>query len=506
MPRIAKIDPGYLSYNVEMAEVIGGNFWKPYTAKSIAAMKAGKRGSNAESGGGSPGVVGQDPTMFEARAPIDLSNRRLRKLAKALAPAYVRVSGSWANSVYFHDSDTPPPKSAPKGFQGVLTRKEWKNVIDFAQAVDAKLVTSFTISAGVRNEDGVWTPKQAKKRVAYTKSVGGKVVAAEFFNEPDMPTYGGAPKGYDAADYARDFAVFRKFARANASNMQLVGPGSVGEGVLQPRMNPSLLASFVGTQAMLSADPPPKYDVFSYHFYGAASIRCTAMGEGVQTTPEAALSEAWLGRADASYNFYVSGLRNRFQAGKSVWITEMADAACGGNPWAATFRDSFRFLDQLGRLAKQGVKVVFHNTLASSEYGLLDSKTFKPRPNYWAALLWRRLMGTTVLDAGPLQPGVHRYAQCLRNHAGGVTLLVINLSQKRPHTIELPVDATRYTLTAAKLDSKHVRLNGKTLRLGSDDTLPKLQGRSAAAGRSIELKPLSITFLTMPGAGNKACR
>src|SRR5437763_9999473 len=30
MPRVATIDQRYQSYNVEMAEVIGGNFWKPY--------------------------------------------------------------------------------------------------------------------------------------------------------------------------------------------------------------------------------------------------------------------------------------------------------------------------------------------------------------------------------------------------------------------------------------------------------------------------------------------
>ena len=94
-------------------------------------------------------------------------------------------------------------------------------------------------------------------------------------------------------------------------------------------------------------------------------------------------------------------MRDRYQPGKPVWITETADAACGGNPWASTFLDSFRFLDQLARLARQGVAAVFHNTLASSEYGLLDQNTFMPRPNYWAALLWRRLMGSTVLDAAP---------------------------------------------------------------------------------------------------------
>jgi hypothetical protein len=51
------------------------------------------------------------------------------------------------------------------------------------------------------------------------------------------------------------------------------------------------------------------------------------------------------------------------------------------------------------------VSAIYHNTLAASEYGLLDPTTFAPRPNYWAALLWRRLMGTTVLDAAPPRPG-----------------------------------------------------------------------------------------------------
>jgi heparanase len=104
------------------------------------------------------------------------------------------------------------------------------------------------------------------------------------------------------------------------------------------------------------------------------------MGSGAQTTPEAALSEEWLSRADQSYAFY-GGLRDRFEAGKPVWITEIADAACGGNPWANTFLDTFRYLDQHARLAKRGVSILFHNTLASSEYGLLDQNTFAPRPN-----------------------------------------------------------------------------------------------------------------------------
>src|SRR3954471_9615930 len=106
LPRIATVDGRYQSYN--LAEVIGG----------------------------------QDATT------VDLSSPRLRKLALALGPAYVRVSGASANP------------------------REWKGVVDFARAVDAKIVTSFAVNAGVRDASGVWKPDQARKLLAYTKSLG----------------------------------------------------------------------------------------------------------------------------------------------------------------------------------------------------------------------------------------------------------------------------------------------------------------------------------------------
>lgn len=508
LPPVGTIDERYLSYNVEMAEVIGGKFWKPYDTlgKAAAQQATSVAPAGSTSGGSSASLqAGQDATMFQARPPIDLTNARLRKLAAALGPAYVRVSGTWANSVYFHDSDAPAPTTAPEGFQGVLTRLQWKGVVEFAHAVHAKLVTSFAISAGVRDAAGVWTPDQARRLLAYTKSIGGDVAAAEFFNEPTMPEYGGAPAGYDAPAYARDFAVFRPFAEATAPNMRIVGPAGVGEGVLLPTMQAGTV-SVLKTVDLLSAAPRPVFDVFSYHFYGAASIRCASMGEGAQTTAEAALSEEWLARADRSYAFY-GGLRDRFEPGKPAWITEIADAACGGNPWAATFLDSFRFLDQAARLAKQGVKVIFHNTLAASEYGLLDQSTFAPRPNYWAALLWRRLMGTTVLDAGPSRPGLHLYAQCLRGRPGGVALLAINTSRTEPASVSLPMQAERYTLAASgrDLEDAHVRLNGNELALGAGDALPGLQGSRVPPG-PVELAPATITFLAVVDAENTSCR
>ena len=501
MRQVATTDPRFQSYNVEMAEVIGGNFWKPYGQRGQNAHSGGQQIHAADSSGGGL-QAGQDPTMFEPRRPINLTNPRLRKLTAALGPAYVRVSGTWANTVYFHDAETPAPATPPQGFQGVLTRSQWDGVIDFARAVNASLITSFAIGAGVRDAAGVWTPDQARKLFAYTKAAGGDIAAAEFFNEPTMPEYGGAPTGYDATAYARDFAVFRTFAENAAPDMKIVGPAVVGEdGLLLATSGKA--PSILKTSDILSASPRPVSDVFSYHFYGAASIRCASMGAGAQTTAEAALSEEWLSRADRSYEFY-GGLRDRFERGKPIWITEIADAACGGNPWAKTFVDTFRYLDQHGRLARDGVSVAFHNTLASSEYGLLDQDTFRPRPNYWAALLWSRLMGPNVLDPGSSQPGLHLYAQCLPGHPGGVTLLAINTSRTDQGSIQLPIAAERYTLTADDLQATRVRLNGQDLELGADDGLPTLRGQQIAPGR-IEVAPASITFLAIEEAKNRSC-
>ena len=75
----------------------------------------------------------------------------------------------------------------------------------------------------------------------------------------------------------------------------------------------------------------------------------------------------------------LSGPARRIQPGKPIWLTETADAACGGNRWTRCFMETFRYLDQHGRLARAGVQVVMHNTLAASDYGLLDEGRLDPR-------------------------------------------------------------------------------------------------------------------------------
>jgi hypothetical protein len=460
MPGIGSIDERFQSYNIEMVEVTGGPFWKPYGAPD----------------------TGTHSGLFSERRPKDLGNARLRTLAVALSPAFMRVSGTWANTTYFAESDDA--STAPAGFKTVLTRPQWQGVIDFSRAVDAPIVTSFAISAGIRDAAGVWDPEQARRLLAASRSMGARIAAVELMNEPDLAAIGGAPAGYDAAAYARDFAAFSAFMKREAPDVMILGPGT----------------SSASDAADLFAAAARGIDAVSYHYYGAVSARC-----GGQQTPEAALSEAWLSRTDRILAVYRT-LRDRFAPGKPIWLTETAETACGGNPWSATFLDTFRYLDQLGRLARADVKVVMHNTLAASDYGLLDEQTFAPRPNYWGALLWRQLMGTTVLDSGvPIANGLHVYAHCQRATSGGVTLLVINSDRNNARTLTLPDASLRYTLDAATLQDVTVRLNGSMLALDDGDRIPALTGVSMAAG-AITLEPVTISFLTIPEAGDSACR
>ncbi|MCP9235262.1 hypothetical protein [Lewinella sp. JB7] len=479
--QVAEIDERFSSYNVEMAEVVGGDFWIPYdqmdTSQTSDITAAGE--------------VGENKNRYRYRAPVDLSNRRLRTLAEALSPAFMRVSGSWANYVYFQDNDSAKLPKAPEGFKNVLTREEWRGVLDFADATGADLMTSFAISPGTRDEDGRWTPEQARSLLDFTRQAGGTIEAVQFFNEPNMPEYAGAPKGYTAEDFAQDVAVFTDFIHEALPDVPIAGPDAVGEGGLMPAgMNMPL-----STDALLSAAPKPDFDIFAYHHYGGVSLRC-AQAPPMHSPVDSALTANWLHKTLGTYAFYKKE-HDRHLPETPIWLTETAEAACGGNPWAAEYIDVFRYLTQMGLLAREDVKIIMHNTLTASEYGMLDQATHTPRPNYWAALLWRQLMGTRVYDPGVDGGRLGVYLHDHRDNPGGRTLLLINPTDA-PITVDLPATSRAFVLNSDDLRSKTVYLNGKELTLTADDQLPEITGKPVAAG-AVEVPAYGVGFYVFSG-------
>ena len=460
-PLIATVDPHYLSFNIEMAEVTGGEFWAPY----------------------------DDPQKrrLAPRSPLDLRDRRLIALARGLAPAIIRVSGTWANSTYVPEPSETPPDKPPAGFRQVLRHDRWQALTSLARNSGNVLLLSFPVSDGARSTDGQWSPEQARRLVAMTRKQRAPLRAVEFINEPNLVDLGALPKGYAAKDYARDFLIFRDFVRRELPAAIILGHSSSGRGGEMPPED-------------IAREAAGESDAVSYHFYGALSERCTEYGN--QTTEAHALSESWLSKTDDDRAYYAA-LRDRYDPGKPLWLTETAQAACGGDRWASTFRDSFRFVDQLGRLAKSDVQVVAHNTLASGDYALVDRESFTPRPNYWAAWLWRKNMGERVLQSGKQVSGLRIYAHCHPRKKGAVTVAILGLSDSA-RTVKLAQSAQMSLLTADSMDAQSVSINGKIPSLG---LLKKrsVQGQRAVNG-SVLLPPHSITFLEFRGANNSACR
>ncbi|MEQ1495101.1 MAG: hypothetical protein ABL912_04970 [Novosphingobium sp.] len=476
LSRIATVDARYQGYNIEMVEVTGGRFWAPYG--------------------------GPANERYRQRPPIDLTDPRLIALAKGLGPSLLRVSGTWANNTYL-EAEGEHLSAPPAGFVQVLTRDQWRRVVAFSKAVDAPIVTSFAVSNGTRGSDGVWTTGQAQRLIDLTRDAGGSLYAVEFFNEANMPSAAPEmPNSYTAANYGAEFRIFRDWARKNAPDMKIVGPGGVGEaGLLHNLPEGAQFGSHVSTEDMMKANPD-SVDAVSYHFYGSVSQRCLGLGIGTATKGHA-LGAEWLDLTVRDFKYYAA-LRDKYEPGKPIWNTETAQAACGGSPWASTFLDTFRYLNQNAALAQKGLQVVMHNTLAASDYALIDRDTLTPRPNYWAAVLWRRNMGTTVL-ASPRSPSpaLRLYAHCLAGKPGGVAVMALNTGEASQR-LGLGGKGLGWTMTGQPIDTRAVQINGRSPGLDDNGGLTGLVGVAVAG--NVTVPGQSVAFYALPGVNNPACR
>ena len=359
---LRNIDERLVSYNIEMTEVTGGTFWKAYTEAQVDGTEEFpviKDWSN----------MGNLQQWYD---PIDTTNPRLIKLAKELGAARIRVSGTWANKTYY-DFDNKYNGKVPEGFQNVLTKKQWLNLLDFVKAVDGKLLVSIANCPGIHNADEPMPFEQADLLFKTSKEYGVPILAAEFTNEPNLIALSGLPKGYTPEDHARDHDLFGAWIKKNYPECLFVGPCTVGDidmfGMGNDGAGGGMAAGFkIITTEELLGEYKSKMDVFSYHYYNGVSERGAAMGG--HWPYQAVLSEQYLGVAGLCARQYVAR-RDKYVPNGQMWVTESGDAGCGGNTWASTYADVPRTLNELGEFSTITSGVIFHNTMASSDYGYL---------------------------------------------------------------------------------------------------------------------------------------
>lgn len=492
LPVIRTVDSRLMSYNIEMTEVTGGTFWKSYTKEQIAGTESFPQITDFQSMTTSGGLMQVYP-------PIDSKNELLINLAKEFGPVWIRVSGTWSTKTYY-DFDGSCGGVIPNGYQSILTKSQWLNLLDFVKAVNGKLLISVANCQGLHSANEPWNPSEAEKIFSLSKEYGVEIEAAEFMNEPNMLALSGAPYGYTAADFVRDQDLFFSWLKKHYPNCLRVGPCTIAmETAGDMGINAGGIVSMMG--GSLSTDDLMKgskeqLDVYSYHYYNGISERLASMMPQMHWDPNLTLSEHYLSIAPMSAKLN-SISRDKYCPGGQMWVTESGDAGGGGNTWASTYTDVFRTLNELGTFAQITDGIIFHNTLASSDYGFLDHHTFKPRPNYFAVLLWNRLMGTTVFNPNiESSLGCHVFAHSRRDGKDGIAYLIINNSKTDSTYVNIPKDGVLYLLSADNLRNQVMKLNGRDLVLNDDNSLPNLGGDEIKQGK-LELKPETIAFIIL---------
>jgi heparanase 1 len=468
---VATVDERYLSVAVDTAQVVGGRFW---------------------SEDGSVEFVGQE------RIPeYDFSRPRLRALAQELAPAFLRIGGTDADRVIYDMSDNPISE-APEGFEFVLTASQVDGVFDFAKALGYDVMFTLGAGKGTRDAEKAWTPDMARDLLEYISSNEYDVTLWELGNEWDLFFLHGVaiPPSQVVADFAAARALLAEFY------------GDFMLGGVSSAYWPSLGEVTPVYLDFLQMGGAALIDVITWHYYPQQSERGGSVvsdpwERGLLLDPERL--DIVLKWADE-----IADYRDANAPGKPIWLGETGHAQYGGQPGSSDkYEGTFWWLDQLGALARRGQQVSVRQTLSGSHYGLIDDATLDPRPDYWASVLWRRLMGQSVLDVErtAVDDYVRVYAHCTRERPGAVTALVINLDADKSVRIEANAMTTSgkelYLLTSNALDSGDLELNGTLLR-DDNGVLPALDPKPIGNG-PVDVPPRAMAFVVYPDAGASAC-
>ncbi len=489
---IRTINPYLVSYNIEMTEITGGTFWKAYTPEQISGKEKFKVAIDFTN----PTTANE---LMQYFPPIDLSNVKLRALAKALGKSWIRVSGTWATKTYYDFEGTTGGKP-PKGYDSVLTKEQWIGVLEFVKAMESKLLISVSNCEGDHPNGGPLDLTQARKIFEFSEKYGVPIDAVEFMNEPNMLSLSGSPKDYTGADYARDQDILNRWIKKNYPNCLTVGPCNTDKKSLhfdRIDTNSEIVKSIKLCSAdELLQDTKLNLDIYSYHYYNGGSERLSPVMPHLHWGADKAHTDEYL-EVSSNIAKHNAKLRDKYVPNGQMWVTESGDAFGGGNTWGSTYLDVIRTLNELGSFPKISDGVIFHNTLASSDYGFLEHGTFNPRPNYFAALLWNTLMGDTVYETNTKLKEGKIYCHSYKKDSNKYVFLIINNSLTEDLEIELPKDAIRYTLGGNNdIRNKTMFLNDKPLTLKEDNSLPMLDGKVEKRG-FLTLSPCTCTFLVI---------
>ncbi|XP_077210369.1 heparanase-like protein 1 [Tasmannia lanceolata] len=450
---------------------------------------------------------------------LDLDNPILPKAIEAFNPLRIRLGGSLQDQVLYKVGTTvrkcPSFKNSSTGLfgfsKGCLTMERWDKFAGFLGNSGAKITFGLNALFGRKNTEkdlwsGPWNPSNARDFIKYTVSKGYKIDSWEFGNEISGSGIGAK---VEAKQYGEDMIVLKgllnELYQNSTTQPQLLAPGGF--------FDQKWFSDFLQTSG------PNVVDGVTHHIYN--------LGAGVDPNLALKIQDPYfLDQIVQTYRDIELTLRS-FAPWSSPWIGESGGAYnSGGKDVSHSFLNSFWYLDQFGLTSAYGHKVFCRQTLIGGNYGLLNTTTFVPNPDYYSALLWHRLMGKGVLSTNHNgSPYLRAYSHCSKQKPG-ITLLLINLSNSTSFSVSVSNDMNldppqavtddkdgsnsqreEYHLTAkdGNLESTTMLLNGYPLELTATGDIPPLNPALFDASSPVNIAPQSIVFVDLKDFKAPAC-
>jgi len=337
--------------------------------------------------------------------------------------------------------------------------------------------------------------------------------------------------GFNASEFAADLVILKKlivqYFSSNSALKLTDTPRPFLLGIDTARYNTTY------TRELLTQMPFDTLDGYTYHIYSLGSG-----AQPVSTVTEKVLSPNHLDEYKhlaATVHKDITSIIPSTRA-TQIWLGEGGGAYGSGCAGVTdSFVSAFWYLDQLGQAAWNGHQTVCRQALVGGRYALLQNAHGPVNPDFYAALLWRKLMGKQVLTVNvPTSdfPFVRGYAHCSSyqdnhhhntnnntNDDGKSTVVLLNLDRQKTVKIDLTIlgideqnsrtsslpcsrsHRLEYHMSATfgDLHGKSISLNGKLLYpLNNGTTIPTLDPKVVPACHDLILQPLTYVFVVLP--------
>ncbi|KAK8334905.1 hypothetical protein V6Z11_A09G018700 [Gossypium hirsutum] len=338
---------------------------------------------------------------------LDLKKKGLINAIKAFNPLRIEVGGSLQDQVVYGVGRV---KNCPNfmknedslfGFsQGCLPMERWDELNKIFNQTGVKV--TFGLNALLeRNRSqiekglwvGDWKSQNARDFMKYTISKGYKVDSYEFGNQLSGAGMGAS---VEAKQYEKDIVVLKNLVKELHPDPKT-----------QPKvLGPSGYYDEKWFNSFLEVSGHDVVDGATHHIYNLGPDDDPNMITKIQ-------DPSYLNQVAQTYKG-VLNIVNKFKPQSGAWVSESGGALHGGaKDLSPTFADGFWYLDQLGMASTYNHKV------------------------FCSALLWHRLMGSTVLAVTQeFNPNLRVFAHCAKKKPG-ISTIFINLSKDSSFNVTL---------------------------------------------------------------------